>query len=286
MADHDEGTENSGSAVATASDSSTDTSQTTGSNSTQLDETAEVDTGDSSSENDEGNSGSSDEGDGSSDDSSGKKERSRPSPAQRRISELSKLAKASQQRNADLEEENKLLKQKLEDPLKAADIKLPDYSQQENVTPEQLKQDIVNAADQIVKLRMEQYIPENNREMTNRQYRERAFEDIERAARNHAELDPDSEQFDPKLDKFLAQTYERVFKADPSYRFRDLVNEVFEQRRGRDQTNTNPTDGTSNKEDKSSKTAMRQTGGSAKQHKPIAEMSADEYKEYLRSTRR
>lgn len=285
MADQDEGTQNSGSAVATASDSSTDTSQTTGSDSTQSAKVAQVDAGNAGNENDEGNSGSSDESNGSSEDSSGKKERSRPSPAQRRISELNKLAKASQQRNADLEEENKLLKDKLQDPLKAADIKLPDYSQQENVTPEQLKQDIVNAADQIVKLRMQQYIPENNREMTNRQYRERAFEDIERASKNHPELDPDSEQFDPKLDKFLAQTYERVFKADPSYRFRALVNEVFEQRRGRDQTNTNST-GETSKEDKTSKGALRQTGGAAKQHKPIAEMSADEYKDYLRSTRR
>lgn len=278
MADQDEGTQNSGSAVATVPEPSTGTSQSTGSNSTQVDDTAQVDAGDSTAG---GKTGSSDEGNGT---SSKEGERARPSRAERRISELSKLADASQKRNANLEEENSRLRDQLEDPIKAADVRLPDYSQQDNVTPDQLKQDIVSAADQIVKLRMEQYIPANNQEMTVRQYREKAYEDIKSATRKHVELDPDSEQYEPELDKFLAATYDKVFRADPSYRFRELVNDVFKQRVGRGQTNTKQTDET--KADKSSKTALRQTGGSAKAHKPIDEMSAAEYKDYLSSTRR
>lgn len=278
MADQDEGTQNQDGAVATAPDPSADANPT-GSKSEQPKDPGKVDTG---AEGEEGKPGSDDGGHGA---SRKEDERSRPSRAERRISELDKLAKENEKRANDLEQENAMLRDKLKDPIKAADIRLPDYSQQDNVTPEQLKQDIVNAADQIVKLRMEQYIPANNKEMTVRQYRERAYEDMQSAVRRRPELDPDNEKFEPELDQFLAKTFKRVFDADPSYRFRDLITDVFKQREGRGQNNTKEDAGTK-KEDAHSKTALRQTGGSAKAHKPIADMTADEYKDYLRSEHR
>ena len=282
MADQ-QGTQTDG-AVAVAPESSTGASQdTTGSTSEQAPEAAEVDAAEGTQED---KSGSSDGSDGA---SSKEGERSRPSRAERRISELNKQAGDYKKRFEDTEAENQRLRDMLKDPLKEADIKLPDYSKQENVTPQQLKQDIVDAADQIVKLRMDQYIPQNNRDMTVRQYRERAYEDMQSAIKAHPELDPENdERFDPKLDKFLASTYKRVFDADPAYRFSELVNEVFEQRGGRDQTTTKPTDGTTDesKTSKGSKGALRQTGGgTTKPHKEVADMTADEYKDYLRSRR-
>jgi hypothetical protein len=280
MAEPNEGTQNSDGAVAVAPEPSAGASQqSTGSDSKQPEGTPQVEGGESGQE---GKTGSSDEGNGS---SSKEGERSRPSRAERRISELDKQAKDYKKHAEDVEAENSKLREMLKDPLKSADIKLPDYSQQDNVTPDQLKQDIVNAADQIVKMRMEQYIPQNNKDMTVRQYRDRAYEDMQSAIKSHPELDPnDEEHFDPKLDKFVAGTYKRTFEADPSYRFKDFVDEVFEQRGGRDQNNTK-TPPSETKEDKTSKTALRQTGGSAKAHKPIADMTASEYKDYLSSTR-
>jgi hypothetical protein len=282
MADQ-QGTQTDG-AVAVAPESSTGASQdTTGSTSEQAPEAATVDAAEGT---EEDKSGSSDGSDGA---SSKEGERSRPSRAERRISELHKQSEDYRKQLEDTKAENERLHEMLKDPLKEADIKLPDYSKQENVTPQQLKQDIVNAADQIVKLRMDQYIPQNNRDMTVRQYRERAYEDMRSAIKAHPELDPDNdERFDPKLDKFLASTYKRVFDADPSYRFNDLVSEVFEQRGGRDQKNTKPTDGTTDdsKTSKGSKGALRPTGGgTTKPHKEVADMTADEYKDYLRSRR-
>lgn len=285
MADQQEGTQTD-SAVAAASDSSTEASQlTTGSTSEQAPESTQVDDGKGAGE---GKSGSSDEGDGT---SSKEGERSRPSRAERRISELHKQSEDYRKRAEDIEAENQRLRDMLKDPLKEADIKLPDYSRQENVTPQQLKQDIVNAADQIVKFRLDQYIPQNNREMTVRQFRDRAYEEMQSAIKAHPELDEDNEeQFDSKLDKFLANTYKRVFDADPSYRFSELVNGVFEQRGGRDQKSTKSTGETPDdgkpSTSRGSQTALRQSGGgAAKSHKPIAQMTADEYKEYYRSTR-
>ncbi len=274
MSDQQE-TQTSG-AVATASDSSPEEKQTTGSTSTQPVQTTQVDDGETG----ENNSGSSDEGDGT---QRKEGERSRPSRAERRISELNKTAAEYKKQAEDVEEENARLREMLKDPIKSAEVKLPDYSKQENVTPDQLKQDIVNAADQIVKLRMEQYIPASNKEMTIRQYRERAYEEMQTAMQSHPELDENSEQHDESLDKFISHTFDKVFKTDPTYRFKDLVKDVFKQREGRDQKITKQTD---NKDDKGSKAALRQTGGAAKTHKPIADMTADEYRDHLRSTRR
>lgn len=265
----------SGSAVAAASESSPE-GQPTGSASTQPVDPVQVD----AVETGEDNSGPSDEGNGSQREEG---ERSRPSRAERRISELNKAAANYKKQAEDTEKENARLREMLKDPIKAAEVRLPDYSKQENVTPEQLKQDIVNAADQIVKLRMEQYIPANNKEMTIRQYTERAYEEMQEAIRSHPELDRNNDEaYDPDLDTFVANTFDRVFKADPTYRFKDFVKDVFKQREGRGQA-TKPA---VNKEDKSSKAALRQNTPAAKPHKDIADMTADEYKDYLRSTRR
>lgn len=271
-----------GGAVAAASASTPDATQPTGSTSEQPVEGAPVDGAGTG----EDNSGSSDEGDGS---QSKEGERSRPSRAERRISELNKLASERLKKSEDLESENARLRELLKDPIEAAKIKLnlPDYSQQESVSPQQFQDDLkkaaVEAADQIVRMRLEQALPANNREMTIRQFNDRAYEEMQSAIKDHPELDGDSEQYDQNLDNFLARTFERVYKADPTYRFKDLVKDVFEQRGGRDQRSTNPTE---SKEDKGSKTALRQTTQPAKTHKPIADMTADEYKDYLRSTRR
>jgi hypothetical protein len=266
-----------GSAVATPAVSPPAENQPTGSTTPQPTEPAQVEAAEAG----EGNPGSSDESNGSPRDEG---ERSRPSRAERRISEVNKVAATYKKHAEDVEEENKRLREMLKDPIKAAEVKLPDYSKQENVTPDQLKQDIVNAADQIVKLRMEQYIPANNKEMTIRQYSERAYEDMQEALRSHPELDSNNDEtYDPELDTFVANTFERVFKSDPTYRFKDLIKDVFKQREGRGQATTKPV---VNKDDKASKGALRQTGPAAKPHKDIADMTADEYKDHLRSTRR
>lgn len=217
--------------------------------------------------------------------------------SQRRISELAKEANNYRQQADDFKAENERLKTLLADPITPSDIagrvQLPDRSKQQSLSWDEYKQDVVKAAtdiaDALVKQRMAQIIPETTRDMTIRQYRTRAYDEMQTAMSDIPELNEDDENhYDPELSTEIAQDFKRIFDADPTYRFSDHVKKYFRGRGGRAQPNTNPSGGRQNNP---STPALRQTGQSSgnRANKPIAAMTASEYKEYLdtqKSTRR
>ena len=255
------------SATATDQSSSTGQGETVGSESTQPAAGGQVDAGQAE---DKGNSGSSDGADGSEGDDG---ERRRPSRAERRISELS-------EKLGGLEQENRKLRELLDNPLDKEQIQLPDRSNQTEITSEQYTQDVVSVADQIVKARLGQILDENNRVLTGRQQRDRAFSELKGAPKKYKELDPNSEQYDPMLETYLANTFEKAFKADPGYSFDELVEQTLAIRNSVAKT-TNTKQGGSKQ---STSQGALKPAASKPAHKPIENMSSDEYLAYLRST--
>lgn len=238
----------------------------------------------------QGNSGSSDGGNGTSEVDEG---RARPPRSERRISELSKVAADEKKRADDTEAENKRLRELLGNPIDQAKInlQLPDYSQQDSVRPEQIAADVrkaaIDAADQIVKIRLGQLLPEAMAGQDIKRSREAAVGQLREVSNSnsryyHPELDPDNEAYEPDTDDFLAKTFTRVFKADPTYNFRELVTAHFKQRGGRAQNNTNGENGTTGKP-KTPVATRGTTGATSQPHKPIGEMSAAEYRDFLNS---
>jgi hypothetical protein len=221
----------------------------------------------------DGKSGSSDETNGTAKD----RERSRPSRAERRINQFSAKLKQAESSDAD----SKRLNDMLTDPISADMVRLPDYSKQDEVSPEQLKTDIINAADQIVKLRMQQILPENNRSLNQRQLNDRVLQDIDEA-RKLPELNPDDESYDADLEEFLAETFERVYKGDPTYRFRDLVAATLKR-----QSKANTSNKSAASDDDAPARAIRPSTSSTKApSKPVEEMTADEYEKFAFKSRR
>lgn len=224
-----------------------------------------------------GNSGSSDENNGS----DGKESvRQRPSRAERRIAQLTERIKSQE----SVEQENARLRELLSNPIAANQISLPDRSQQEVITPEQYQQDLVNAADQIVKLRLNQTLGEHTKVLTRQQANERVLEDIDTAVKIYPELNPDNEQYDPELENYLATQFERSFQADPTYRFKSLVDETMKIRGKVAKTTNKSADG------KPAEKSTASTGGKALKsstakpsHKPVEEMNSDEFLDFIRA---
>lgn len=289
MPDSGNQTQNGG-AVATAPASSEGASNTTGSTSSQGTPAPQVDSGTAPL----GNSGHSDNGDGS---NGGEGDRSRPPRAERRISELTKQSSEWEKLAKDTGAENERLRKLLGSPIDEAkvNLQLPDYSKQDSVTPEQIAADtkkaVIDAADQIVRLRLGQLLPEAFAGQDLKRARISAVAQLREVSNPnskyyHAELDPESERYEQDTDDFLAQTFERVFKADPTYSFRQLVEQHFKQRGGRGQSNINEQNGSDSKQSTTQQPTQALRGNpksASTPHKPIAEMSAAEYRDYLRS---
>jgi len=259
-----------GSTTTTAPGSSTEQDTTVGSTSTQPADGSQVDSGQAEGN---GNSGSSDGSNGS---DSGDEERRRPSRAERRISELS----SEIDKLRGVEAENQRLRELLDNPLAEGSIKLPDRSSQSEITTEQYTQDVVSVADQIVKARLTQIIGANNQALTQQQNADRAVRELKDAPKKYKVLDSNSEQYDPVLETYLSKQFERNFKADPSSSFDDLVEETLAIRGQVANTNTN----SSGTNKAASQGALKPTANKAP-HKPVEQMTSDEYLAYMRSNR-
>lgn len=182
-----------------------------GSDPSQTSNAGKVDTG-----SDAGKSTASDEASGAADGG----ERQRPGRQERRISELSSKIKGLE---AELDQKNQLaesLQQSAVDPSK---IKFPDYSQVEQVTPEQLKQDIISTAEQIVDLKMQAAGTALEQKLTQGQAIDKSSAAIEAAINKYPALNPNSEDYDRDLDVEITDAYASVLQKDPSYSFTKFI---------------------------------------------------------------
>ena len=218
-----------------------------------------------------GNSGSGDGNNGSDGDSG---ERQRPSRAERRISELAKQVSELQSVNS----ENERLKQILANPIQNGMVNIPDLG--DEVTPERYKTDIINAADQLVKLRMGSVVQELQGTFTRSQANNRTLNDVEYVQEKYPELNPNSDRFDPKLEGFVSRQFQTSFRNDPNYSLRDLVEQVMEVRGTAELDNENQT----NEAIKHQKQQGAISGNGSKQpSKSIDQMTADELEAYIKS---
>lgn len=80
----------------------------------------------------------------------------------------------------------------------------PQYQPGSEVTPEQLQQDIMRQADSIVQLRLRQQEAAN-----------RIRNESNDAVKAHAQLDPDSDQFDPELSETVTEAVEAYVRQNP-----------------------------------------------------------------------
>lgn len=228
-----------------------------------------------------GNSGPSDGDNGAaqgSDDA-----RQRPNRTERRIGALHGELADSLSKAQELADENARLKAMLERPI-GNQVNMPDYSNVDQVTPEQLKQDIINTADQIVKIRLEEGLRQNAQVLTQRQSNDRVLSDIDSVIKDHPELDPSNEErYDETLEKYLVGSFQRAYKGDNSYRLKDHVEEYFRANpNAQRQTNNNP----SSSSDKSV-AAVRPNGSRSNTGgKSIDDMTAEEYRSYITANRR
>lgn len=228
-----------------------------------------------------GNSGQSDADNGAA--QGGEDTRQRPNRAERRIGALhSELAEEFSRRQA-AEEENARLKAMLEQPL-GNRVQMPDYSNVDQVTPEQLKQDIINTADQIVKIRLEEGLRQNAQQLSQRQANDRVLGDIDTVIRDYPSLDPNNEEtYNEPLDKYLSGTFQRAYKADNTLRLKDMMDEYFAlhpNETGKRQTNSNQATASVDR----SKAAVRSSGTRSNTGgKSVNDMSADEYLAYIKA---
>ena len=142
----DQDTAKNGSSATVATSDANVAASNAGSDSTQPANGAVVD---SASAEDKDNSAASDGQDGA-DGADGV--RQRPGRAERTIKQLSAQIKELQ---AQFEQQNSLQQQLQNTSVDTSKVTLPDYSQMTEITPDQLKTDIINAASQIVDIKMQ-----------------------------------------------------------------------------------------------------------------------------------
>lgn len=213
----------------------------------------------------------------------------RPPRTERRISQLHGVNEELRKENDTLKAENDSLKQLLENPIDkarvAANVQLPDRSQQQQITTEEYKQDVVNAAtqiaDEIVKQRLGQILPEQTKRTQAADNTGRVLQEMDAVLDPESpdyipELDENNEAWDPTIDQNLAADWRDVFKGNPTRSFKSFAKGYVKQRGGRGNTNSGRNQGT---------TAIRQNAGGGKNRQvsatDIAKMSAAEYAEYL-----
>jgi hypothetical protein len=144
-------------------------------------------------------------------------EEAKPSRAERRIRQLSEKVKQASQPNQPVVQQNQ-------------SPQFPNYQEGQEISPQQLQQDVVQTADAIADMRVQQRLGHfqavNNFER-----------DQDAVPQKFAELNPDNAAFTPELDEAIALDYqERAFKVvgydqqgqpitqlDPSVRLADIA---------------------------------------------------------------
>lgn len=211
MADQDTAQKDSTATVAPAN--ATDAASLAGQNPEQPAD-AGVDTGSAEGK---GKSAASDEQDGA--DSAGAG-RARPGRAQRTISELTSKIKELE---SALDEQGNLSTQLQKTPIDSSQVNLPDYSQMTEITPDQIKKDIITAASQIVDLKMQTTANALETKLTLKQAAEKSAQAIEATLKKYPVLNPESEDYDQGLDKEISDSYAEILQKDPGYSFAKFI---------------------------------------------------------------
>lgn len=211
MADTTEQTKNTTAPASGAAATSDAAVSNAGSDSPQTPNTATVDSGKG-----EDKSGSSDGGDGS----SGDGDRQRPGRSERRISELSS-------KNKELEDKlvarDELLEKLTKTPVDQNSIKFPDYSGVTEVTPYQLKKDILDTATQLVDARMNLVGNTLLDRVDQRDVSARSENAIRSTIEKYSVLNPESDDYDHDLDVELSTAYAEARSKNPSYSFTTFI---------------------------------------------------------------
>lgn len=147
-------------------------------------------------------------------------ERQRPGRAERRISELTKREKELQ---TQLEEKNTLLERLSKAPVDQSKIKFPDYSGVEQITPDQLKKDILDTANQLVDARMNLLGSALLDRVDAKETSSKSEEAIRSTITKFSVLNPTSDDYDEDLDKELSTAYGEARSKNPSYSFTTFI---------------------------------------------------------------
>lgn len=223
---------------------------------------------------DKGNSAASDGQDGA-DSEDGV--RQRPGRAERKIGELTKQIKEME---TQLAQKDSLATKLTATPVDASQVNLPDYSQMSEVTPDQLKKDIINAASQIVDLKMQTTANVLEQKLTQKDASEKSALAIESAINKYPVLNPnDEDNYDGDLDKEISDAYAEVLKKDPTYPFSKFIKpmERFLE------SNTTSKD-TTTKESNRGRSANR-AGAQSRGQKPFDEMNTTEMEAWFAAKR-
>lgn len=261
-------------AAGSASGTATGASSQAGSESTVVNGAASVEAVTGAS----GNSGSSDGANGA----TGDGDRGRPSRAERRIDELTAKIRELESESA---KRDSLIKQLTETPLDLSKVKLPDYSQMDQVTDEQIRKDVATAADQIATMRTSQAIEAFENRLTRKESAGKALSEIDAMKAKYDVLNPAKEgAYNENLERFLGDSFYKVFQQDPSYSFREHVENYFDAV-GVPETKTSSDESTAASDARSSKgsTAIRGGTGSVRATKDINDMTSDELEAYIKS---
>lgn len=236
-------TQTQGTPAGTADSSSNTAVSNAGSDSLQT-VTPNVDTGSA-----EGNSDSSDGSNGA----AGDGDRQRPGRAERRISELSSKNKELEDK---LAKQSSLMEKLNANPVDANSIKFPDYSQMDQVTPDQLKKDILDTATQLVDARMNLVGSELLNRVDQKETSAKSEQAIRETINKYSVLNPESDDYDKDLDSELSAAYAEAREKNPSYSFTSFIKPF---QRILDQSSTTSTDTPKTGSSRRSQSANRAT---------------------------
>lgn len=255
------------------SDSSSDVNSNAGAEALQR-SNANVDSG---IDQDNGNSDSSDESNGA---NSSDGARQRPSRAERRISELTTKIRELE---SALQQPSSLSDVLSNNQVSPSSVQLPDYSQMSEITPDQIKQDIINAASQIVDLKMQTTAKVLESNLTRQQASEKRAQEIEKAEAKYSVLNPNSEDYDEDLVHEITESYGDIYTKDPTYSFTKFLQPLT---RVLDSlSNTNPQGATNSASASKGKSANR-PNATVKIQKSFNEMNSKEMEDWFAMNRR
>lgn len=163
---------------------------------------------------DKGNSAESDAQDGA---EKGDRERQRPGRSERRISELTSKIREQEK---EILEKSQMLEQLQRTPV---DVTVPDFTNREQITYEDYKKDVIDAATKIVDLKVGALGNILEQRTSTQNAAERAAREIEQAENRFAVLNPRSEDYDEDLVHDITEGYTAVFKANPGYSFTEYL---------------------------------------------------------------
>lgn len=203
--------------------------------------------------------------------------RQRPGRAERRISELTTKVNELTQK---LEQTDQLATRLQATPVDGSQVNLPDYSQMTEITPDQIKKDIITAASQIVDLKMQTTASALEEKLSWRQATEKSAQAIEAALKKYPVLNPDSETYDQTLDQEISNSYTEILQKDPGYSFDKFIKPM---ERFLDSSNTTP-EGNDSGSSSNRGTSANRAGAQSRQTKRFEDLqTSDEMETWIKA---